>query len=353
MVVQLRPDFSDPRVAASSTTPVTAATTVLNSGLVATGPNQFYYPGLGNFSIGGSTLPTAITGGNTSDVFPVSGNIGLAGSQSGDALSKLADLITKATTTIPAATVPPLGYTPPTSSEIDAKWKEFLDKASKDPDIVNYYQKLLDQAKGDTAKAKEFLERDYQMGTRQTQENLKASLESLGLTFTKERETLQDTLNKRGIALTQADSGKLMFAGGGRSATELGQLSDSQRLRQEAEERTARQKVEGLGMAREKGLWGAESELARAGLDITKAKETDIAQRAQTYQSMWQAKQSADLLRAQIEQQKQMQAQQAGGGVGGGNRPGGDPNIMTQEQKQSLWEHYGHPGISPVGYGGG
>ncbi len=76
---------------------------------------------------------------------------------SGGGNTNVGDLVNQITT--PTVSIPSLDYTPPSSADIQGKWKEFLDRAAKDPDIVNYYQTLLDQAKGDTTLAISALEK--------------------------------------------------------------------------------------------------------------------------------------------------------------------------------------------------
>ena len=251
-------------------------------------------------------------------------------------------LITQTATNIPVPTLPSLDLALPSGTDLDAKWREFLDRAAKDPDIVNYYQNLLDQAKGDTKLAVSFIEKDYQVGTRQESDILTATLEKLGLTSGQEQEQLADTLNQRGIALTE-DNGKITYAGGGRAATELGNLNTAQRLRKEAEERSARQNIETAGLTREKGITEAGQGLTQTAQTLGKAKQQDILGRGQQYYDIYQNKITSDA-------QQKMNQQATGVGPSGqsttgtGEKPPYKPDTVnhTVEYGGRTWR--GQPG---------
>lgn len=223
---------------------------------------------------------------------------------------------------IPLPAISSLDFKAPNVSDIDSKWQEFLQRAARDPDIVNYYNNLLEQAKGDTNLAISFLDRDYQMGVRHTGENLTATLQGLGLNFGQEQDTLQNNLNQRGIALTDmgpaqtsGQSAQIEYAGGGQPAKELGQLNESQRLRKEAEQRTASQGIEKMGLSRQKGVTSAGQQLQQYGSSLNQGKQQDILNRAQTYFGAYQNKQAADL----ANQQNQQSLGSSGGQYGGYN----------------------------------
>lgn len=127
----------------------------------------------------------------------------------------------------------------------------FLQKAYEE--LKPYYEKLLTEADGDVERAKTRLEEDWSKGVRQTSEDLTANLAKLGIDFSKEQGSLLDTLNKRGVALTQNPEGGLTYAGGGQAQTEYQQLSEDQKLRKEAEERTARRLTEQAGVTKSRG----------------------------------------------------------------------------------------------------
>ena len=211
-----------------------------------------------------------------------------------DPLKMINDLIKATASPVALPSIPTLDIQFPNANDLDAKWKEFLERAQKDPDIISYYKKKLDQAVGDTNLARSFLEKDYQMGTRHTGEGLGGALEALGLTFNQEDRTLADNLNKRGIALTDMGGGQTQYAGGGVAKTELGMLTDSQRLRKEAEQRTARQGVEKLGLAREKGLTSTGRQLADTATDLQQGQKTDTLNRANLYSGLYQNQQTTE-----------------------------------------------------------
>lgn len=224
-------------------------------------------------------------------------------------LQAVQQLAGQVSTAVPVPTIPSLNYTAPNVSDISSKYQDFLTRASKDPDIVNYYNQLLQQAQGDTTIAENFLETDYQTGVRNTLDNLHGSLQQLGLTFKSENQAQQDSLNKRGIALTQGQDGKLTYGGGGESASEIGDTQQSQQLRQEAEQRSASQTVTGLGQTLQKGITSAGQSLTQTAENLQNQKNTDVANRANTYMGLYQGQQAAN---AQSAAQKQQQLANAG-----------------------------------------
>jgi hypothetical protein len=231
----------------------------------------------------------------------------------------------------------------PSYQDMDAKFKEFLNTASQDPGIVNYYNSLFQKAQGDYTVAVKYLENDYQTGVRQQVENTKANLENLGLTFGKESLGLADTLNKRGIALTQEQGGAPMYAAGGEAGFELGTLNDSQKLRTEAEQRSAGQNIEKMGLSRQKGISSAGQQLA-GNVQTIQGQETQaISNEATQKYNVYQNQKAAEAQSAQ---------NQANYGATVSTLQPGDPNKMTQQQKQDLWSSQGKTGIAPIGFGG-
>ncbi len=225
-----------------------------------------------------------------------------------DILSAITTLAqTVGNTPVAAATIPTLNFTAPGAGAIDDKFMEFLNRAKNDPDIIAYYKQILDYAQGDTNLAKQQIENDYKVGVRQTTDTLGSTLEQLGLTFGKEEQSLENTLNQRGIAMTDMGGGKTAYAAGGQPASELSQLNESQKLRQEAEQRSASQKIEGLGISREKGLTGAGQSLRNTALDLQERQKQDVYNRANVNYGAWQGKQVTDA-------QKALQNQQDRGG---------------------------------------
>lgn len=243
-------------------------------------------------------------------------------------ISSLTQLGTQLQGTLPQVSLPSLNLQLPSASDLDSKYQEFLNRAANDPDIVNYYNQLLQQAQGDTQIAQNFLEQDYQTGVRNTIANTTAALQNLGLTFTGENQTQQDTLNKRGIALTEqpnAGNGQpLQYAQQGEAGTEKGQLSQSQSLRQEAENRSAQQSITGAGQTLQKGITSTGQQLTQTAQNYSKQKEADVASRAGTYYGIYQNQQQAAQAKALQDQQNAVLS--GGGSSGKGAKPSAQPD---------------------------
>lgn len=264
---------------------------------------------------------------------------------SNDILSAITALASSVgNTPVAEATIPALNFTAPSAGTLDDKYREFLTRASQDPDIINYYKQLLDYAQGDVNLAKQQIENDYQTGVRQTTDTLKGTLKSLGLTFDTEQKSLQDTLNKRGIALTDIGGGKTAYAAGGQPGAELDTLNQSQKLRQEAEQRSASQNIEKMGISRTKSLTTAGQGLRDTALNLKQQQGQDIYGRANINYGAYQSAQAAAANKALQDQQSRMSIGLPGVGT--------DPKNMTQEQRQALWDAQGKRGIAPVGFGG-
>ena len=197
---------------------------------------------------------------------------------------------------IPIPQLPSLNFQAPSGVDMNAKYKEFLDKAAQDPNIISYYNNLLQKAQGDANIAIGFLEEDYKTGVRQENDNLKATLQSLGLTFGQESKTEADTLNKRGIAMTQDPNnpGMTQYAGGGQAGTELGTLNTSQKLRQEAEARSSGQKVENMGLSRREAITSQGQKLYDTATNLASQKKTDVLNAAGTNYNIYQNQVQAD-----------------------------------------------------------
>lgn len=223
----------------------------------------------------------------------------------GSILQAINQLAGQVSTAIPAPTIPTLNYTAPNVSDLSSQFADFLKRASNDPDIVNYYNQLLQQAQGDTTIAENFLEQDYQTGVRNTIQNLQGSLQQLGLTNTQNQQSQQDSLNKRGIALTQGQNGQLDYAGGGEANTEVGQTQQQYALQQEAQQRSASQGVTGLSQTLQKGITSAGQSLTQTTENLQNQKNTDIMNRANTYQGLYTAQQQASATAASQNQQNQ------------------------------------------------
>lgn len=212
----------------------------------------------------------------------------------------------------PQPTIPPLDYKPPSTAELQTQYDNFLKAAEKDPKIIDYYQGLLNLAQGDTTIATQFLNKDYETGTRQITDTLGNTLQQYGLAFKTESNNMLDQLNKRGIALTQDANGALKYAGGGQAATEYGQMRQSQQLRHEAASRTADQQKETLGITREKGLATTGQLLKEQQATIGKQEQIEAADEAQRKLQLSLQGEQSKLSEAETKQKQQ----QTGTGIG-------------------------------------
>lgn len=208
-------------------------------------------------------------------------------------------LANNAATSVPAPTIPTFNYTAPSVSDLSSQYATFLNRAAKDPDIVNYYNQLLQQAGNDTSIAENYLEQDYQTGTRNVIANLTGSLQQLGLQQKQDNQTQQDSLNKRGIALTDQGGGKLAYGAGGEANTEIGQTAQNYQLQQEALQRSSQQNVTGLAQTLQKGISQQGQNLAGTVLTDQYQESNDIGNRAASYMGLYNQQQAAANLAAQ------------------------------------------------------
>jgi len=104
-----------------------------------------------------------------------------------------------------------------------------------------FYEKIVSFAQGDLDLAKRVLEYTYQTGMRESKAEQTAGQQELANIMPQETAQLATTQNKRGILTS------------GFGATERGQLSESQRLRQEAIDRAAQSREASLTSSREFG----------------------------------------------------------------------------------------------------
>lgn len=242
-----------------------------------------------------------------------------------DIIQAISQLGSQLATSAPAVSVPSLNIQLPNVSDLDSKYTEFLNRASNDPDIVNYYNQLLQQAQGDTQIAQNFLENDYQTGVRNTVTNLTNTLQTLGLQNQAQNRTLQDTLNQRGIALTDMGQGKNpQYAQGGEAGYEVGQLSQQQALRQQAEQNSAKQNITGLGSKLQQGISDSGRQLTQVAQNLQQQKQQAIGNRASTYYSIYQDQQAANLA-------KQQQINANLGPKPANPRPGTSINVDTRQ----------------------
>lgn len=212
---------------------------------------------------------------------------------------------------------------------------EYQKQVQADPQFQAYYKKLLAQAQGDVNEAIRIMKYQYETGTARieqdaalqagrTTEDLTSSLQKLGITFGQEKDSALDTLNKRGIALTQAGgpgsastqvaptagvsydaNGNPTYSdqGGGRAGTELAMLGEDQRLRREATQRTAQRTLQDIGIKKQQGLQDTSEKQQETSYSIG-------SNAAKTQDQIQQEEEQASLQRAQLAQTQDIQKQQ-------------------------------------------
>lgn len=260
--------------------------------------------------------------------------------------------------------IDPSQYALPTQGDLDKYLQDAFNK------LKPYYDKLLSEAKGDFTEASRRLEYDYQTGSRynvedttmntqRQQEDLASAMKTLGLTFKGETENKIDALNKRGIALTQDpltgraglpeatpisydSSGNPVYQGtGGRSGSELSMLSEDQRLRREAEQRTAQRNMQDIGIKSSRTQEGLSQTLQRGQYDTGRDYQTKLEglqqQKEQQATGMASAAEQRDL---QAKQLAALQAQQAAGFSAFGGSSGGGGGDLSVDQIKSMYPKY-------------
>src|SRR5258708_22979154 len=168
-------------------------------------------------------------------------------------------------------------------------------------ELKPYYSKLLTDASGDLNLAMQNLQQDYEQGTRYAKEDLQATMEQFGIQFPKEQQSLQDTLNKRGIALTQGQGNATPYAGGGQAGYEVGQLTEDQQLRQEAAQRTSQRQMTQLGQTYQRSGEADTRQAQQTGEQLQGQLETQATSRAGLYSGL-QSQSNAANLQSQINQ---------------------------------------------------
>lgn len=200
--------------------------------------------------------------------------------------------------------------------------------------LAPYYTKILQEAGGDVNRAIARLEQDYQTGVRYTtedvsrqtgyaKEDLNAALKSLGITFTQEQQGKTDTLNQRGIALTQPGrTGPMNVATEGQGGTEMSMLKEDEQLRQEATQRAASRQIEQLGIGGQRQLASLSQSRTRGGEDVTRQYQQYEEQLQQERENralgIGQAKQQEQLAQQGLDIQKNILSAQFGGSGGSG-----------------------------------
>lgn len=187
-----------------------------------------------------------------------------------------------------------------------------------------YYTKLLNDAQGDLNTALGYLQTDYQQGTRYAQQDLSTSLKQLGLQFPVEQQNLENSLNQRGIALTQQPgTSNTTYAGGGQPATELANLNEDQQLRSEAVQRTAQRTNTQLGQTYQRGVTNATRQSQIYGEGLGQQLESQALSRAGVTAGLQNQSNAANL------QGQMFNASLSGGGGGSSNV---DPNNAASIQ---------------------
>lgn len=205
----------------------------------------------------------------------------------------LQSLAGNAASSVPMPTIQPLSYTAPSLSDISQQFQTFLNRAASDPDIINYYNKLINTAEGDYNTAIGFLQSDYATGVRQTVQTLSGDLQSLAQQNTTNQVTQQDALNKRGMAVTQNADGSLGYAGGGEAGTEVNATAQNYALQQEAKQRSANQSVQNYAQTLQKNTSQQGQTLTNAVQGYQTNYNTDVGNRANMYMGLYNQQQTA------------------------------------------------------------
>jgi hypothetical protein len=204
--------------------------------------------------------------------------------------------------------------------------------------LAPYYSKLLAQAQGDYGNAITMLQNhksvaDYQaqaeasLADYQQNQITQAALETLGAKIPQETQQLLDSMNKRGVAVTQGQPGanptSLNVGTEGQGGTEMKQLSSDQTLRQEALNRSAQQAKQNTALTLQSKNQNAAQTLQEGTYAQQKSLRDTQQQEQQNLESgtMDLAKQQSAnaLAQQQLKMQAQQNMNQFGGGSGGDN----------------------------------
>lgn len=204
--------------------------------------------------------------------------------------------------------------------------------------LAPYYTKILQQAQGDYDTAIQVLQNhkslaDYQsqseaaLSDYQLNRNTQASLETLGAKFPQETQQLLDSLNKRGMAVTQGQPGpaptSLNVATEGQGGIERGQLASDQKLRQEAVNRAAQQSKQNTALTLQSKNQNSAQSLQEGTLSqqqgLRNTQQQAQKDLEQGTMSLAQQQSSNAIAQQQLKMQQQQNMNQFGGGSGGGN----------------------------------
>ena len=249
-------------------------------------------------------------------------------SDPGSILASIQTLVNQSATAVPVPTIPTLQYTAPSVGDLSSQYQQFLNRAASDPDIVNYYNQLLQTAEGNTQLAINYLNADYQTGVRNTMSNLNANLQQLTATNATTNQGQQDSLNKRGIATTQNADGSLSYAGGGEAGSEVGQTQSQQALQQEAQYRSANQTLQTAAQQNKESISTQNQNLTTQAQTLQGDMNTDVGNRANMYNSLYMGQQAAAQQTALNTEQANIQGGTSSTGIFTGNN-------LTQQQLPS------------------
>lgn len=216
--------------------------------------------------------------------------------------------------------------------------------------LAPYYTQILNQYQGDYNAAITELNNNYDLSTYsinaqaalsnyQTNQNLTSALQQLGVQYPQETQKLLDSLNQRGMAVTQGQPGtdptKLNVATQGEGGYEMGSLTQDQQLRQEAVQRSAQQQQQNAALSQQTGLLGAQQSLQSGTLSQQQNLRNQQQGAEQNLESgtlsMAQNASQTAIQQQQLSQEANQDTNQFGGG-GGSSLVG---NNLTQSQLPS------------------
>lgn len=183
-----------------------------------------------------------------------------------------------------------------------------------------YYEKMLELAKGDTALAKEMIQRDYDAGMRETSSQYELSAREQALAFPQEQEQFTTTMNRRGL-MGSATPGAPT---GGLAGKEASRLAESQNIRREAIERAKEQREFRLETGRDIGTRREDIASTREIQGLGREHQQQAGQGANTLMGIANMQYGAKVGEFTAEENRRaraLAASSSGGGGGGGGNP--------------------------------
>lgn len=144
-----------------------------------------------------------------------------------------------------------------------------------------YYAQKLADAKGDVERAKRLIEEDYNQGLRFTGQQREEQLGAAQALTGEETRGLTDTLNRRGVLLSEAQPGggsTQPLVRSGLAQQEFGQLEGKQNLRKMAIERALQRQEEVQASQRKRGIEEQNIQYPRQEQNILEEKEKRVQQ---------------------------------------------------------------------------